>query len=225
MLKGSESTIVLERISLADQVFFHIKRMILSQELKGGESIPEEKIAKAFGVSRTPIRESLMRLEKYGLVTINPRSQAIVTKIRPEEVRHIGEVRGELETLAARNLAKRSTTEDVERLKEIAGECITCIEDGNSGGAFEADGRFHLEIARRCGNPYIYSIMKTLDAKIQLIRVTNCISNEVIHTDIEIHFEIIRAIENHDSKTASALMRRHIGTFVDHKLPAMEIEE
>jgi DNA-binding GntR family transcriptional regulator len=216
MQKTSEPSIVLERASLADQVFSHIKRMILSQELQGGESIPEEKIARTFGVSRTPIRESLRKLEKYGLVTINPRSQATVTDIGPEEAHYIGEVRSELETLAAKSLAKKSTAEDIENLTRIANECVAHIEKGNRGEAFEADGLFHLEIAKRCGNPYIYSIMKTLDAKIQLIRITNCVDHTIIHSDVGIHFRLIEAIKNHDAKNASALMRRHISNFVDH---------
>jgi DNA-binding GntR family transcriptional regulator len=225
MQRKSEPTILLERASLADQVFFHIKRMILSQELKGGESIPEDKIAKTFGVSRTPIRECLRRLEKYGLVTINPRSQATVTEVGPEEARYIGEVRSELETLATQSLAKKSTQEDIDCLTGLANECLVHIREGNRGETFETDGLFHLEIAKRCGNPYVYNILKTLDAKIQLIRITNCTNHEVIHADVEIHFQIIEAIRNHNAKTASSLMRRHIGNFVDHHTsPPVESE-
>ncbi|MDR1317631.1 MAG: GntR family transcriptional regulator [Spirochaetales bacterium] len=220
MQKTSEPTILLERSSLADQVFIHIKRMILAQELKGGESIPEDKIAKTFGVSRTPIRECLRRLERYGLVKINPRSYATVTEVGSEEARYIGEVRSELETLAARNLAKKSTPDDINRLRELTSTCISYIENGDRGEAFETDGVFHLEIAKRCGNPYVYNILKTLDAKIQLIRIINCTNCAIIHSDIEIHFQIIEAIENHDTKSASSLMRRHIGNFVDHTSPA-----
>ncbi|MDR1626925.1 MAG: GntR family transcriptional regulator [Spirochaetia bacterium] len=225
MQKTSEPAIVLERASLADQVSSHIKRMILSQELKGGESIPEERIARTFGVSRTPIRESLRRLEKYGLVTINPRSRATVTEIGPEEAHYIGEVRSELEVLAAKSLAKKSAAEDIESLSRIANECVAHIEMGNRAEAFEVDGLFHLEIAKRCGNPYVYSVMKTLDAKIQLIRITNCVNHDIIHSDVEIHFQLIEAIKNHDAKNAAAIMRRHIGNFVDHNSQASEADE
>jgi DNA-binding GntR family transcriptional regulator len=224
MKKSSKPTILLERASLADQVFFHIKRMILSRELAGGESIPEDRIAKTFGVSRTPIRESLRRLEKYGLVTINPRSQATVTEVGPEEARYIGEVRGELETLAARILAKKSTDDDIRFLTRLAEECVSHIEKGSRGEAFETDGLFHLEIAKRCGNPYIYTILTTLDAKIQLIRITHCSDHGIIQADVKIHFEIIDALKNHDAKSASSLMRRHISNFVDHTSPAAGLD-
>jgi DNA-binding GntR family transcriptional regulator len=210
---------IIERKSLADQLFIHIKRMILSQELKCGESIPEEKIAKIFGVSRTPVRETLRKLERYGLVKINPHSQATVVDIGPEEAHYIGEIRSVLETLAVRNLAKETGEEDIKSLKEIAQKCVTAAESGNSGEAFEADGLFHLEIAKRCNNPYIYSILKSLDAKIQLIRAMYC-SLKIVKTDIQIHFRIVDAIERHDPKTASALMQKHIGDFIQHSSPA-----
>ena len=63
-----ELNISLNENSLADQVFLHVKRMILSQQLKGGDRIPEGKIASTFGVSRTPIREALRKLQEFGLV-------------------------------------------------------------------------------------------------------------------------------------------------------------
>ena len=213
-----DSIISLDRKSLSDQLFIHIKRMILSQELKCGESIPEEKIAKLFGVSRTPIRETLRKLEKYGLVEINPRSQAAVIEIAPEEAQYIGEVRSVIETLAARNLAVIAQSEDIKSLERLAKNCVSAAKKSNSGEAFEADGLFHLEIARRSGNPYIYSILKNLEAKIQLLRIMNC-SPKIMMKDITIHSRIIEAIAHHDSKTAFTLMQKHIGDFIQHASP------
>jgi DNA-binding GntR family transcriptional regulator len=225
MQKISESIIALERASLTDQLFFHIKKMILSQELKCGECISEDGIAKIFGVSRTPIRETLRKLEKYGLVKINPRSQATVVEIGPEEAQYIGEVRGVLETLAAANLARKSTLEDIESLKKIARDCVLVTESGSLGEAYEKDGLFHLEIAKRSGNPYIYTILKNLEAKIQLIRIMNCGDINILLSDIPIHFQIIEAIEHHNSKNASALMRKHIGNFVNHASLSKRVEK
>ena len=218
MTNTSESLISLERKSLADQLFIHIKKMILSQELKCGESIPEEKIAKLFGVSRTPIRETLRKLEKYGLVEITPRSQATVVEIGLEEAYYVGEVRNALETLAARLMAKRAAPGDIESLEKLCKKCITAAKNSNSGEAFDADSQFHLEIVKRCGNPYIYSIMKNLDAKIQLIRVMYC-SPKILITDIKIHAKIVDAIADHDPKTASTLMQKHIRDFIRHASP------
>ena len=217
-LQIKDSKISLDRKSLSDQLFVHIKKMILSQELKCGENIPEEKIARLFGVSRTPIRETLRKLEKYGLVKINPHSHATIVEIASDEAKHIGEVRSVIETLASRILAEKSEPEDIMSLEKIAKECAVAAKSGNSGEAFEADGLFHLEIAKRSGNPYIYSIMKNLEAKIQLIRIMNC-SLKILVTDIKIHSQIIEAIANRDPDAASALMQKHIGDFIRHATP------
>jgi DNA-binding GntR family transcriptional regulator len=214
---SSESQVI-ERKSLVDQLFIRIKKMILSQELKCGESIPEEGIARMFGVSRTPIRETLRKLEKYGLVKIHPHSQATVVDIAPDEAHYIGEVRSVIETLATKSLAKKATSEDIGSLREIAGKCVLAVNSDSSGEAFELDGLFHLEIARRCDNPYIYFILKNLEAKIQLTRAMYC-NPRTEKSDIRIHFQIIDAIERHDAKTASALMQKHIDDFIEHSSP------
>jgi DNA-binding GntR family transcriptional regulator len=208
--------ITIERASLADQLFFHIKKMILTQQLKSGESIPEEKIAKTFGVSRTPIRETLRRLEKYGLVKLNPRYQATVVKIGPQETKYIGEVRTALETLAVKKLAKKAAQEDIDHLTDLADKCIQDTQNGDLSEAYETDGLFHLEIAKRCGNPYIYSTLKTIDAKLHLIRSISCNNLEVMSEDIKIHYQIIHAIAGHEPRTASQLIKKHIENFINN---------
>ena len=214
----SAEPLVLERKSLSDQLYIHIKKMILSQELHCGEAITEEKIARLFGVSRTPIRETLRKLEKYGLVKMNPHSQATVVEIGPEEASYIGEVRSVIETLAARLLAKKASSQDIADIEAIVYKCDIAAKSGNSGEAFEADGMFHLEIAKRCGNPYIYSILKNLDGKIQLIRIMSC-NQKALLSDIKIHLRILDAIANRDPKSAASLMRKHISDFSAHASP------
>jgi DNA-binding GntR family transcriptional regulator len=213
---NTEPVVTIERASLADQLFFHIKKMILTQQLKGGESIPEEKIAKTFGVSRTPIRETLRRLEKYGLVKLNPGYQATVVKISPQETKYIGEVRTVLETLAVRKLAKKAAREDIDHLTALADKCVQDTQNGDLGEAYERDGLFHLEIAKRCGNPYIYSILKTIDAKLHLIRIISCSNLKVMSEDIKIHYQIIHAIAGRDPGIAAQLIKKHIKNFIDN---------
>ncbi|MDO8944225.1 MAG: GntR family transcriptional regulator, partial [Desulfobacterales bacterium] len=84
-MAASNSTYEIHRQSLSEQVYHYIKRLILSGEIRGGEKIPEEKVAQRFGVSRTPIREALSRLEEYGLIQIKPRSYAEVVALEPHE--------------------------------------------------------------------------------------------------------------------------------------------
>jgi DNA-binding GntR family transcriptional regulator len=206
----------LQKKSLAEQVYQHVKRMILSEELRGGQKIPEERIAQTFGVSRTPIREALRKLERTGLVRIVPRSHAEVIRLDPEDALHLGEVRIELECLAARLLAVKATEEDCAVLEELDATCGECAAAGDIGGVFEADNELHLEIARRGGNPYVKDILRNLAFKIQLLRTTTCVNIADIQNDLHYHADLIAAFRDHDPDEASRLMERHIGEAMSH---------
>ncbi|MFW5485073.1 MAG: GntR family transcriptional regulator, partial [Spirochaetaceae bacterium JB067] len=92
--------------SLSDKVYTIIKQQILSGELKGGTLLSEEAFAEQFGVSRTPIREALRRLNEYGLVKLKPHSQAVVHKVDEKEFADITRLRITLETLVVESLLK-----------------------------------------------------------------------------------------------------------------------
>ena len=196
--------------SLSDQVYDHIKRMILTGKLKGGQRIPEESIAQSFGVSRTPIREALRRLEKNGLVNLLPRRYAEVARVTLEDKRHIGEVRIQLGTLSVRLLARRATPEDCAELKGIAARCVSSAEAGDFASCFEADSLLHCEIARRSGNSYLYELERSIDLKVQLLRNIEALSSDHVKAGIALHLPLIEAICRHDPEGAEAILQEHL---------------
>ncbi len=206
----SKLKISLERASLAEQVFAHIRKMILSEQLKGGERIPEEKIASAFGVSRTPIREALRMLEKQGLVIIVPRSHAEVVALDGEASRHLGQVRLQLERLSVRLLAETCTKADSDVLLDLAHECERFAQEGAIAEIFEKDDELHLEIARRGGNLYLCEILQNLSVKIHLLRITNCLTLDKIKETIKWHVPIVEALADRDVQAAEERMVAHI---------------
>ena len=200
----------IEKRSLAEQVYRHIKRMILSGELQAGERVPEERIAGEFGVSRTPIREALHRLAVLGLITIKPRSYAEVVKINTEEADQIAVVRGQLEILAVRLLAEKAGEEDGQALRRAAKECIELLAQGDVAGFFEKDSEFHLEIARRSGNRYLAELMEQLDPKVQLFRLARCTTTKKIKANAMFHDKIVEAICRNDVSGAAKLIEQHV---------------
>jgi len=200
----------IQRQSLSDQVYHYIKRLILSGEIRGGERIPEEKVAQQFGVSRTPIREALNRLEEYGLIQIKPRSYAEVVSLAPHEAGQIAVIRSQLETLAVDLLTDCGTKEDFKRLDLLAQECNTLIAQGDIAATFEKDSLLHLEIARRAGNPHLYEIYEKLDAKVQLLRLVLKLPLEKLKTYVKHHDRIIHAMKVHDKEFAVTMMRQHV---------------
>ena len=203
-------TYEIHRQSLSEQVYQYIKRLILSGEILGGERIPEEKVAKQFGVSRTPIREALSRLEDYGLIRIKPRSYAVVVALDPREADQLAVIRAQLETLAVDLLTDCGTNDDFRALDLLAKECNALIAGGDIAAAFEKDSLLHLEIARRTGNRHLYEIYEKLDAKIQLLRLVLRLPLEKLVLYIKHHDEIILLMKKRDKKAAVALMKHHV---------------
>lgn len=213
---ASSAVYKIERQSLADQVSEYIKRLILSGELQGGEKVPEERVAQQFGVSRTPIREALRRLEEYGLIYIKPRSYAIVRQLEPDEADQVACVRAQLEILSARLLAESGQQEDFDVLEELAQECDDLLLTDDLASVFEKDSQLHLEIARRTGNQHLYEIFEKLDAKVQLLRLVVHLPVNILREFVGQHHRIIAAMRRHDSSLAESLMNIHIMGQLDH---------
>ena len=209
-MAANNATYEIHRQSLSDQVYHYIKRLILSGEIRGGERIPEERVAQQFGVSRTPIREALSRLEEYGLIQIKPRSYAEVVALEPHEASQLAVIRSQLETLAVSLLADCGTEEDFRALDLLATECNALIAAGDIVTTFEKDSQLHLEIAQRTGNRHLYGICEKLDAKIQLLRLVLSIPLEKLKVYVKHHDAIIDAMKKHDKESAITLMKHHV---------------
>lgn len=207
---ANNTTYEIHRQSLSEQVYGYIKRLILSAEIKGGEKIPEEKVAQQFGVSRTPIRDALKRLEEYGLIRIKPRSYAVVVALEPHEAVQLAVIRVQLETLAVGLLTDCGTEKDFKELDLLARECSSLIAKGDIATTFEKDSLLHLEIVRRTGNDHLYEIFEKFDAKIQLLRLILQVPLEKLKLYVGHHDGIISAMKRRDSELAVTLMKQHI---------------
>jgi GntR family transcriptional regulator, rspAB operon transcriptional repressor len=200
----------INRQSLSEQVYEHIKRLILSGRIQGGERISEEKVARQFGVSRTPIREALRRLDEYGIIRVKPRSYAEVVGLNPAGAEQLSVVRAQLETLSVRLLTQYGGDEDFDALEKMAEICNRLILSGDVAGTFENDSRLHLELARRTCNPHLYEIFEKIDAKVQLLRLAIALPLEVLTDYVNQHLTIIHEMRNRNKTGAVDLMKRHI---------------
>jgi len=209
-MKINETIYAIQRQSLSEQVYHYIKRLILSGEIRGDEKIPEEKVAQQFGVSRTPIREALKRLEEYGLIRIKPRSYATVVALEPQEAEQIACIRAQLEILAVSLLTEHATEADFKELEALAAKCDELIGAGDVGSLFEKDSLLHLEIARRTGNRHLYEIVEKLDAKVQLLRLIIRLPLNKLKSYVGQHVEIINTMKIRDKALAETLMKKHI---------------
>ncbi len=205
-----EKKYYIEMNSLSDKVYHYIKDLILSGELKGEENIAEQMIADRFGVSRTPVREALSRLNEYGLIDIQPRKQVKVCILPPDQAKNVALLRASIEELAVRQICDNGNDEDFDYLEEIDNECCNLFKKKKIGEVFEKDSQFHLEIAKRSGNPHLYEISKKIDAKVQLLRLVLKLSLEDCGSLLKQHKKIIKALRNRNQKRAVQLISNHI---------------
>jgi DNA-binding GntR family transcriptional regulator len=202
--------------SLADQVYSNLKLLILSGALRSGERIPEEQLAQQFGVSRTPIREALKRLAEYGLVTLRPRMNATVTSLTRQEADDIARVRLALETLALDSCREDRIDPLADELQRLAAEFRALLAAGERAKAFEKDSEFHIALIEGAGNGVLTETYSRLDARIQLLRITQQLTAEELLPYAAQHLELILGIRGKDREKTRLLLERHIM----HDIPA-----
>lgn len=200
----------IDRSNLSDQVYAHIKRMILSGELKGGDRVPEAKLSQIFGVSRTPLREALKKLSDYGLIFLKPRSYAEVVIINEDEARQIAELRLNLEIFAAKGFSRNAASEKYDTLRELSERCLEMNNMGDKAASFELDSSFHLFIAENCGNQFLFEMYEKLDARIQLLRLNQQLNTDILKDYIYQHNVLISAMEKNEEKLIQSILTSHI---------------
>ncbi len=196
--------------TLPEQVFTRIKKMILSGELKGGDKIPEIRIAEELGVSRTPIREALRKLDEYGLISIKPRRFAEVLNMTHDEVVELTLIRVHLEKLAVALFIERSTPDDIIALKALVTESKQLFDSKDIGGFYEKDSQFHIEIAHRSRNPFISMVMEKLDAKVQLSRLVKPLNESDILGALREHEQLVDYLNEKNAVLAIDFIEKHI---------------
>lgn len=176
-----------------------IRDKILNGEIHGGTKIVEEKIAAELGVSRTPIRESIRKLEQEGLI-VNKR----VVKPTEKDLRNMFQVRILLEGYSAKCAASYLKENELQALNE-------CVEIGRTGTVeeiMEANARFHEIIVRASNNPVMIDIIDRMQSIIYLFRKTVVFYNRP-HL-IDEHEQLYIAIKERDGQKAETLMKEHL---------------
>lgn len=204
------------RPNLSENVYEAIKRKLGAGELEPGVKIKEEQLAKELGVSRTPVREALNKLEREGLVEIIPRYGTFVANLSPKDVEDIYEVRGELEGLAIRlcfsKLDEEKRKEFYEKLSEIADLLVKCesyVEEGDYEPFIEADISFHDFIVKSSENSRLIQIMNNLNAQIQLGRMESFSVPGRAERSLKEHEEIMNAMLQGEVNKTEKLIKKH----------------
>ncbi len=201
---------LIESPNLRDKVYEILKKSIIFQEILPGEKIDEEAIAKQLGVSRTPIRETLCRLENEGIVKIVPRRGAFVVKHSREKITEIMMVREALEGFAARLAADNVSKQAIEQMRSLFRDFSESNIRDRSREYTQADLEFHNFVIKTSKNNLLINLMNTLNDHVQMLRLLTVTHEGRPEQSLIEHFNIIEAIEKKDPSLAESLMREHI---------------
>ena len=199
-----------EYLPLRDVVFNTLRQAILRGELKPGERLMEIQLANKLGVSRTPIREAIRKLELEGLVLMIPRKGAEVAEITEKSLKDVLEIRRALEDLAVRLACEKITKEDLKELKKAGDEFKKVLKSQDITEVAEADVRFHDVIYMATDNPKLIQLLNNFREQMYRFRVEYLKKDEVRPQLLAEHDEIIKYITEGNKEEASRVVTRHI---------------
>lgn len=197
--------------SLGDQVFKTIKEMIVNNTYLPGETLQIDKLAAEFGVSTTPVREALLRLEGSGLVSIERNKGAVVSTISEETSGYVWQFRRILEAVVARDAAIGCTKQEIDTM-EAELDALDAHPDDFTAYR-KTDVAVHALLASHTKNPLLLDALDNLSTQAHRIRYfaeKGPFREEVIREVTNEHREIIAALRTHDPDTVEKVVIRHL---------------
>lgn len=190
---------------LSSLAYKKVKAMIITKKLIPGKKIVQDKLAETLGISRTPLRAALQRLEAEDLVQSIPRRGMIVKQFTDREIVEIYDCRIALECTAVRLFTESAKDSDIDKLKALFDPYKIEITDISKYQ--KTDSEFHNTILEKCGNQMLYRLFKkgNLMVRIDLIGLVR-----PPEETIQEHLDIIEAIKRRDADAAESLAKAHL---------------
>ncbi len=210
---GKELTIISadEYLPLRDVVFNTLRQAILKGEMEPGERLMEITLANKLGVSRTPIREAIRKLELEGLVNMIPRKGAVVASISEKDMRDVLEVRITLEELAVKLAIKNMEEEDIDMLRRAGHAFEKAVISHDIVAIVDADVAFHDIIYNKTNNNRLIQIINNLREQMYRYRLEYVKDARTHSILINEHNDIIECLKRKDVEAAKEAVREHIG--------------
>ena len=202
-------------ISLADQVFEHLETDILSGKYQRGETLTESKLSAELGVSRTPIREALRRLEQEHLIEEAPKG-VVVVGITEKDLDDIFTVRLKLEGQAAAMAAQNYIDEQLSIVREALEFQEFYLDKNDPDSIKSMDSRFHETIYKMSGSTVLYDVLEPLHKKILKYRKASVSNTSRATSSVAEHRAIYEALAARDSELAARLITEHLNNAYNH---------
>lgn len=196
--------------SISGVVYEYLKEGILSGRFRAGEALRQELISNVLNVSRSPVREALNQLEREDLVVLRPRRGYVVTSLDTDDINEIFEIRGLLESFAAREATRHRSWSDVLAAKGLFHELKTHLQErpDDMSRFMTLDRKLHEILLRPAGKPRLWQIISNLrDSVEQYVRL-----ELTTHTLPEVqqeHAAILKAYEEGEADKIAGLISEH----------------
>ena len=204
-------------VSLAEQVFERLENEILSGKFPRGTILTEMNLVTELGVSRTPIREAIHRLEQEHIIETTTKG-ILILGVTKKDLRDIFEIRLRIEGLASAEAAKRITDEELAELRESLELQEFYVPKHDPEHVRGQDSRFHLLIYRFSGNTALSDALLPLHKKVMKYRLASVSNHSRASSSAQEHRLIYEAIARHDPAAADARMVEHIKNAMEHIL-------
>ena len=190
---------------LTDIAYDRLREGIVVGDLKLGEQVSEAQLAQRMGISKTPVREALVRLKMEGLVEIGPQRGTFVFKLTPEQVGQLCRYRAMIETAALREAVAVQPAELLSRLRAHVADMAAQEKAGDLNKLSRIDMNFHYEFLAWCSNPYLRGAYELIRYQLIALRHRAPIDNMV-----DSHQVLIDMLEKGDIEAAAAELHKHV---------------
>ncbi len=196
-------------VSLADQVFEQLENDILVGKYQRGDILTELKLSEILGVSRTPIREALRRLEQEHLIEETNKG-SVVLGITEEDLKDIYTIRMNIEGIAAYRAAERITDEQIKELHDLIDLQEFYASKNDADHIKGVDNHFHELVYKFSGSTIICNTLTPLHRKVQKYRKASVENSKRAFNSLNEHKKILSALENHDAELAKNVVIEHV---------------
>lgn len=210
---------------LRDIVFENLREAIINGQLRPGERLMEVQIAEELGVSRTPVREAIRKLELEGLVVMVPRKGAYVSNVSIKDISDVFQIRRALEGLAAELAAEKLTEEQLEELEQLLARTAETVNKLDVMTTVDIDTGFHQVIYEASRNEKLSSMLYHLREQIQRFRTQSLSRPGRLQQALMEHKAIMEALKEGDGELARRLVEEHIESAESALLAAFEESE
>lgn len=204
-----------KKVNSEDTVYQKLKTAIRKRYIKQGSQLVEVALAQQLGVSRTPVRSAIKRLEAEGLVNSIPNRGAFVITPTQKEIEETFLVRAQLEIMATRLCATNISPKQLKELRQLIEVETEIFDESNLDDYYVANDNLHLKIAEFSGNRVLYSYIKELLDRTRIYLILYDPFYKLEYSPTTEHIAIVEAIADHDADRASAAVQAHINSSIN----------